>query len=182
MTQFTVRDAKANDCGRMTRMLRGEHMVAFARVGLDAHRTLRTIYNGSYYRRAILADEDLIAIGGVQGSFLDPYGYIWLAMSRSAHRFPKMLVQVFRAEIDEIMKHKIALETTVLDGDKAALRLMAFLGFEAELQGEGSRVYSAKGRRCFVRYVEGNPELWRRAGNSTAVPFLYRAEVPHVVG
>jgi len=181
-----IREARTPDCGRMSRMLRAEHMVALAKVGLETHRTLRSIYDRSYYRKALMIDGELVGLGGVDGNFMSPCGYVWLAVSREAHHYPLTLIREIRKCLDEITLTKRILVTTVLDGDEAALRLMAFLGFSAEAPGdgtgEGRPAYSAAARHRMVKYVKRNPDLWKPAGLSAVVSFLFEPEGAHVMG
>ncbi len=173
--KVTVRDARAHDCGRMSRILRGDHALALGRVGLETHRTLRGIFGRSCYRKALLIDDELVGIGGVESSLMSPCGYVWLALSRQAHHYPLALIREIRKCLDEIMTTKRALVTTVLDGDEPALRLMAFLGFEAS-GFEGRRAHSSEARHRLVKYVQRNPELWNRVGRSNVVSFLYEGD------
>lgn len=171
-----VIEARSFHCGRMARLLRGSHMEAMLRSGMSVHHSLRRTFDGSYFRRVVLIDGEMVALGGVEGEWLATSGFVWLTLTRKAARHPIAIVRAVRGILDEIMETKKELYTAVLDGDEAALRFAAYMGFQAECFGPGARAYSLAGRRRFVRYVQSNPDLHRILGNATAVPFFYKPD------
>lgn len=176
MIDLKVIEGRRYHCGRMSRLLRGAHLEALARTGLSVHHSLRRTFDGSYFRRAILIDGELAALGGVEGDWLATSGFVWLTLTRRAVLHPLPVVRAIHGILDEMMENKVELHTAILDGDEAAVRFAAFLGFQVEGFGPGSRVYSMAGRRRFVRYVQDNPDLHHAIGNGTAVPFIYKPE------
>ena len=81
------------------------------------------------------------------------------------------------------MRFKQRLVATVIDGDEAALRTMAFLGF-APLSIDGTvglPACSAVGRRSFVRAVLADPDFHRPIGTGMSVAFSYVPEGAHVL-
>jgi hypothetical protein len=166
MVELTIKDGKMLYAGQMIRHLRREHQEAFAGVGLNAHRELRSTMAQSSYRRAAFLDGRLAALWGVTGSILSPVGFVWLTLTNEAARHPFMVLRRAKAELDEMMKTRIELTTTVLQDDRAALRLCAFLGFHAEDSGLGAPAYSKKGRKSLMDYVRGNADLRIPVGKS----------------
>ncbi len=131
MPVFTVIDAKPYHCGRMIRLLRGEHLRSVVAIGLNAHREIRNAFETSGYRKAWLIDGELAGLGGVTGHLLENVGMVWLALSRKATRYPVAVVKEARRQLEQIMAIKDMVYTLVLDGDESARRFAVFLGFQA---------------------------------------------------
>lgn len=177
---FQVIEAKPFMCGRMARLLRLEHQEGALRIGLDAHRGLRTTFDKSYYRKAWLIDEDLAALGGVQGTIMSPSGFIWLALSQKATRYPIAIVKEARRQLDEIMKTKLELHTTIIGGDEAAKRLVAFLGFHVADHGPGAPAETRYGRKRLIDHIDHEPALRIPFGSGYAVMVgFHRMEENH---
>jgi hypothetical protein len=175
MTTFRIAEAQPWHCGRMVRILRHEHRLASARVGLDAHRQLRALFDLSAFRRVWLADGEMLALGGVSGTCISPYGFIWLALSEKAKRYPVALVKEARRQIDAIMTTKVELMTTIIGGDDAARRLAVFLGFHVQDIGPGQPAYSRHGRRMLTHFLEHETELRIPFGEGYAIKMGYHA-------
>lgn len=176
MPRLEITDGKLRYAGPMIRRLRHEHQQAFARVGLNAHRELRSTMAQSAYCKAAFLDGELAGLWGVVGPQLAPWGFVWLAMTQAAARHPLLALRTARAEIDKIMEWKTELTTTVLSGDTAALRLCAWLGFHCAHEGGGQRAYSRWGRRQLMEYVRETPEIRVPAGGSFAMQMGYHEE------
>lgn len=159
MVKVDVLPGKFYHCTRLSRVLRHEHYASSVRVGLDPKASLREVFGGSYLTRAWFFNDELSALGGVMGSTLSPVGFIWLAMSEKATRYPKTIVQQSRAFLDEVMATKLSLCTTVLGDDETALRFTAFLGFYVSEEFPGLPAFSKQGRRTLVRYAKDDPAL-----------------------
>jgi hypothetical protein len=175
MVNLEIREGSSRYAGQMIRHLRTEHQVAFAAVGLNAHRELRSTMAESAYRRAAFLDGRLAALWGVTGSELSPFGFAWLTLTDEAARHPFLVLRQAKRQLDEIMLTKVELATTVLQNDHAALRLCAWLGFHAGHQGPGAPATSRYGRKTLMEFVRTNPDLRCQAGNSYAVPLGYHA-------
>jgi hypothetical protein len=172
-TTFSIVPAKPWHCGQMCRLLRHERRRATALVGMDAHRELRELFDQSAFRRAWLADGEMIGLGGVTGSLLAPRGYVWLALSEMARRYPLAVVKQARRQLDEIMVTKRELATTIIGGDEAAKRLAVFLGFHVQDEGPGQPAYSRYGRRTLHKHLETETELRIPVGRGYAIPMGY---------
>lgn len=172
---FTIVPAKPWHCGAMVRRLRLEQRKAVARLGLDSHRELAEQFGQSAFRRALLIDGQVEALGGVTGSTLSSEGYVWLALSPKAARYPLLLVREARKQLDDIMVTKRLLVTSVLDEDVAAKRFAIFLGFTLA-DDEASPAVSRAGRRLELQRVEGNHEARVPLGSGSAVAMIYRSE------
>ena len=129
MTMFSLIPARAHHCGQMCRLLRHEHARAIAAIGIEPHRALRHYFDQSSIRKAWLIDGKLAGLGGVTGTKMASTGFVWLALSSAAMKYPIKIVKTARAQLDEIMTIKHDLVTTIIDGDEAAQRLAVFLGF-----------------------------------------------------
>ncbi len=99
MTTFEIIEARPWHCGQMCRQLRHEHAQALVRMAVNSHREMKSCFDQSSYSRAWLIDGRLGAIGGVTGSLLDPAGYVWLAISQDAMRYPKAVVREARRQL-----------------------------------------------------------------------------------
>ena len=129
MPRFELIEARPHHCGQMARRLRADHRAAIERVGGNVHSMIRNSFDPSSYRRALLCDGRMIALGGVSGTLASPTGFIWLACADDVGRYPKQLFRVVRALLAEITETKRDLESFILPGDAAALRFVRRLGF-----------------------------------------------------
>ncbi len=177
--RFQIIPAKPWHCGAMVRRLRIEHRMAVAKLGLDSHRELSDRFGQSAFRRALLIDGHLEALGGVTGSLLSGEGYVWLALSQCAARYPLALVREARAQLEQIMVTKRVLVTSVLDDDIAAKRFAIFLGFVPALPGglaAASPAVSRAGRRTLARWLDEDDEARIPLGIGSAQALAYWAE------
>lgn len=129
MPVFEIKEAKLQHCGQMIRMLRVEHYRAVAQLGINGHQELRNRFDASAFRRIWTIDGRLSALGGVTGSLLDATGYVWLAMSWEAARYPIQIVREARKQLGEILGYKNRLSTRIISTDPASLRFARSLGF-----------------------------------------------------
>lgn len=173
---FQIIPAKPWHCGAMVRKLRLEHRKAVAQLGLDSHRELFDRFGQSCYRRALLIDGKLEALGGVTGSALSGEGYVWLALSAKAARYPLLLVREARRHLDLVMQTRSVLVTTVLDGDHAAQRFAIFLGFVLAHDETAQPAASRAGRRVLADRAAIDPEARIDLGAGSAVVLAYRGE------
>lgn len=171
MPTFQIIEARAHHCGQMARRLRIEHRAAIA--GINAHRELRDRFEASAFRRAWLIDGELAALGGVVGGALSTTGYIWLALSELALRYPVATVKEARRQLDEIMATKRELGTVIVPADKAALRFAVFLGFHVADQGLGGPAGTRLERSALRRYLESAPELRIPMADREVIPVGY---------
>ncbi len=177
MTRFTTIPGQIRHCGQLSRVLRHGHQEALLRLGVSAHHQLRAAFEQSYFCKAWLIDGQLSGLGGVVGSVMTPIGFIWVALSERATRFPVAIIKEARTQLDEVMRTKVMLTTNIVDGDEAALRLAAYLGFHVDDSGLGMPAYSHHGRRRLARYVRTNPDLLQPLGRGRVVAMGYH---PHL--
>lgn len=126
--RFEIAEAKPWHCGEIARRLRLEHARAVRLLGVDTHRALLDAFRGSCFRRAWLGDGKLFGLGGVVGSPFGQTGAVWLALAEEATRYPRAIVREARQQLDALSATR-SLVTTLIDGDEAANRFAAFLGF-----------------------------------------------------
>ncbi len=150
-----------------------EHQAACARLGQDVHRGLRDVYDRSYYRRGWYIDNHLSGLGGVVGTPLSPIGFCWLALTERATRHPLEIVKETRRQLAAVMETKTLLVTSIVDGDAAAKRLAAFLGFEVLEQTEGSRAETRYGRRRLVEFIEREQSIRMPMGGGYVIPLSF---------
>lgn len=149
MTEFQIVEAREYHCGQIIRRLREEHHAAIAGLGVNAHREIRANFADSAYRRAWLINGRLAALGGVTGPLASSQGFIWLALTAQATRYPLEIVKEARRQIDHILETKRDLVTSLIPGDRTAIRFATFLGFEI---AHTSMVPYGKGEVISVRY------------------------------
>ena len=176
MAKFQVIEASMRHCGQMSRILRLEHQKALALVGVNTHREIRATFDESYFRRAWLIDGKLAALGGVRGSLLSPYGFVWLALSSEALKYPIQIVKTAQWQMRFILRTKKELYTTVLDDDASAKRFAVFMGFHVADEGEGSRAWSRPARRALVQYISQASDRRLPFGDSYVVAMGYHEE------
>lgn len=173
MTTFAIIDAKPHHCGQMVRLLRIEHQSAIARLGLNSHRELRERFDQSSFRRSWLIDGKLAALGGVTGAKISGHGFLWLAISERARKYPVAIVKEARRQLAEVMLVKRELATTILNGDDAARRLAVFLGFHVADDGPGAPAYSRFARRDLTRHLDNDPDIRIPIGDGFAIAMGY---------
>lgn len=134
MTRFQVIEAKPHHCGQIIRIIRNEHKMAMAQIGVnDGHGKLRQMFQSSYMRVAWMIDGKLAAIGGVSGTAIGFSGQVWLAVAERAVRFPVEMVKESRRQLARIMEIKDHLVTTIAEDDKTSKRFAEFMGFQKSL-------------------------------------------------
>lgn len=174
--RFQIIPAKPWHCGAMVRRLRIEHRMAVAKLGLDSHRELSDRFGQSAFRRALLIDGHLEALGGVTGSLLSGEGYVWLALSQKAMQYPLTVIKQARQQLAAVMQTKRTLITSILDGDDAAKRFAIFLGFVPADLDDAISAFSRLGRRDMLRRLETNEDARISMGSGSAVVMRYKAE------
>lgn len=130
--KFEVIEGRENHCGQISRQLRAGHRKIVAQFGIDTHRELRARFDDSAIRRAWMIDGQLAALGGVAGPVLASSGFLWLAVSNRAMKYPVAMVRAAREQLDLICVIKRELVTTIMDGDEESKRFAIFLGFSIE--------------------------------------------------
>jgi hypothetical protein len=177
MPRFDLIDAKIWHCGQMCRRLRSQHAIAVAGLDIEPHMQLRTLFDDSAYRKAWLIDGELAALGGVTGTSMSTWGYVWLAITDKAaakHKFA--IVREARRQLALLMTTRHELATTIIGGDEAAKRLAVFLGFHVAHEGRGSPATSRYGRRTLQEFLDSEPDLRIPVGAGYAIAMGYHRE------
>lgn len=141
--RFEIIEGRPWHCGQIARTMRREHREAVACLGIDSHREISQRFEVSAFRRAWLIDGKLAALGGITGSAISGTGFLWLALSESATRYPVAIIKEARRQLDEILTVKNEIVTTILDMDEPARRMAIFLGFHGKDRltvGQGTAV------------------------------------------
>lgn len=167
-------DAKIRHCGQITRSLRVDHAATLMRMDVQIHRELRHYFDTSYYKRSAFIDGHLVAVGGCQGSLISSSGFLWLALSQYAMKFPVAVLRYAKREIEHLAKTKTELRTTLLPDDVPAQRLAAFLGFEAVDGFGGGRAQDRRGRGLLMNHWRSNPDFMVAAGSAQQIPVFWR--------
>lgn len=130
MGRFEVIPGRQYHCGAIIRRLRAEHRAAVVSLGIPPHQSLRSNFDISMFTRAWFIDGELAGLGGVTGSEISSTGYVWLALSEKATKFPVEIVKETRRQMARIMLTKRDLITLIIPEDKTSLRFATWLGFE----------------------------------------------------
>jgi hypothetical protein len=181
MPRFEVVEAQPHHCGQMARKIRHEHKEAILRAcgdGMTLHRHIRETFDASSYRRALLCDGQMIALGGVTGTLSAAHGFIWMAATEDAKRYPKELIHTVRHLLAEIMVVKRELATTVIESDRAARRFAVFLGFHVAHVGDGSPAATRAQRRALLNHLDldQSKRLPIGKGGETVIPMGFHLE------
>lgn len=176
MTRFEIITAKPWHCGAMVRRLRAEHREAVARTGMAAHRELRSMFEQSSFRRSLLIDGELSALGGVTGGLASATGFAWVVMTERATKYPLGITREIKRQLDAMMLTRRELATTIIGGDEAALRMAIFLGFHVADDGPGSVAASRFARRQLRRYIESDPDLRLPIGEGYCIAMGYHPQ------
>lgn len=178
MTALEIREARPQDIGRFVRRMRREHAQALATKGISVHHAMRLTYYASFLSRVAFLGGEPFAIWGCVGHFLSPFGLVWLVTTEMGTKHPLLLVKETRRQLNEMMVTKAQLLTTVADGDEAAMRFAAFLGFHVSHEIEGRPAFSRAGRHRLVKHATEVPDYRLPLGTGFAVRMGYHAEVP----
>lgn len=149
MGRFEIIPGRQFHCGAMIRRLRAEQREAIATIGIDPHRSLRDNFDMSVFVRAWLIDGSLAGLGGVTGPEIATTGYVWLALSEQATRFPVEIAKEARRQMTRIMLTKRELITSIIPEDQKSLRFAAWLGFEVT---SPTPIPCGKGRIILAKY------------------------------
>ncbi len=152
MGRFEIIPGRQYHCGQIIRRLRAEHRAAVVSLGIAPHQSLRANFDISMFTRAWLIDGELAGLGGVTGSEISSTGYVWLALSEKATRYPVEIVKETRRQMARIMVTKRDLVTLIIPEDKTSLRFATWLGFEAV---DPTPIPCGNGRVLLIRYQGG---------------------------
>lgn len=174
--EVEIVDAKIRHCGQIARYLRVDHAAMLMRRDVPIHRELRRHFDASYYRRSAFVDGHLAAVWGCEGALISSSGFLWLALSQYALKFPTAALRYAKREIDHLAKTKTELGTTLLPEDEAAQRLAVFLGFESRDGFGGGRARSRKFRSNLMRYWRSNTELLVDTGRNAQIAVIWHRQ------
>ncbi len=150
--KFEIIEGREHHCGQISRLLRLGHREIVARFGIDTHRELRARFDDSAFRRAWLIDGHLAALGGVTGPLLASSGFLWLAISNRAMKYPVAMVREAKSQLEVICEIKRELVTTIMDGDEESKRFAIFVGFVPD--GEDGSASSKFGRMSLSQKLD----------------------------
>lgn len=170
MPDFTLIEGKAWHCGAIVRRLRHGHLEQLYRAGIDIHRELRVSFDSSSYRRTWLIDGKIAGMGGIIGSDISASGFVWIAVTEAARKYPLQIIRTVRGELDQILALKHQLTCIVLPYDEPACRFAAFMGFRVAASQVDYQGYSRTGRRHLTRFLRDEPELRVPFGSGFCVP------------
>lgn len=132
MTLLQPIEARAHHCGQISRQLRAEHRDILDQMHVPTHRELRDAFDASVIRRAWLLNGSLCALAGITGTSASSHGVIWLALTDEATKHPVQVARGAMRFIEEVMRVKRTLSTTLLADDRHGMLLLYFLGFHVE--------------------------------------------------
>lgn len=171
-----ITEARVRHCGQISRTMRVDHHRLLLSMGVPIHRELRSMFEGSYYRRAAHLDGTLAAIWGVESTPVSSDGRVWLVLAQHAIKYPLTIIRQARKELTHLAGTKSCLTTTVIANDEPGIRLAVMLGFQVDNDLEGLRAHDRKGRGRLMRYLKGNPDLLVPAGSAQQIAIVWRPE------
>lgn len=174
--KLEITDAKPFHCGQIARSMRVDHHRLLLSMNVPIHRDLRSMFDGSYYRRAAFIDGTLSAIWGVESTPVNSDGRVWLVLSQHAIKHPMTIIRQARRELTHLAGTKSCLTTTVIADDEPAIRLAIMLGFQVENDPEGLPAMDREGRNRLMRYLKSNPDLLVPAGGAQQIGIIWRPE------
>ena len=157
--KFEVREARLHDCGKLSRMIRATHRAEAEKFHSNLHADLQARYFESAFCRSLFIDDRLAAMGGVIGPELATAGYVWVALSQEATKYPLSITKEAKRQLAIIMNTRRELITTVMGGDDDALRFAVFLGFHVSQGDGGDEAFSKEGRVRLTNYIKNNADL-----------------------
>lgn len=166
MVEYAVVEAKPWHCGRMSRILRAEHKRAVAATNI--HKEMSSVFGQSYLRRSALVDGRPVAMWGVIGTLVSAEGYVWLALSDEAARYPVAVLREAKRQLAAIMQTKRELATTIDVDDSAARRFAVFFGFHVAHDEGGSPATTKAERRRLLDYLDKREDI--RLGDGKIIP------------
>lgn len=129
---ITEAEAKLHHCGALARTLRAEHREILEHMQVPTHKELREAFEASPIRRSWFLDGKLAAMAGVTGPLASSDGVLWMALTDEMAQHPVPVGRRARRLVDQVMRYKRRLTTSILKGDKAGMDFAHFLGFMVE--------------------------------------------------
>jgi hypothetical protein len=130
VTTFETSEGRAHHGGQIARHLRVGHRIALGSRAGQTHQQIRDRFDDSSFSRAWFVDGRLAALGGVCGGIISPEGFVWLAITEAATRFPIAMTKEALKHLGDVMLIKRRLTTVVLRDDLASVRFAEALGFD----------------------------------------------------
>jgi hypothetical protein len=125
----TVRARRA-DCFTIARTLRPKQRAAMIALGLRPFEEFQDAYDNTLAPKAWFINGELAAVGGVAGSAVSPYGFLWLALAEHATKYPVAVVKECARQFRDVLTIKRHVITTLLPDDRSAWRFADFFDFD----------------------------------------------------
>ena len=165
-----VVEAKRHHCGAMARRMRKVHLDILASGGVSAHRELVWVFGQSSFRRSVFFEGEIVAMGGITGSWLATHGVAWLVLAEEFRNHPVTIVRHAVRLLKQEMRTRSELAATVLLGDEAALNFAVYLGFHVSHDDEGEPATDRASRKRLAHYVENKVDIRIPAGPLFVIP------------
>ncbi len=133
--------------GILSAQLSESERACFASLGRDARRVIRGFFRQSSYRRTALIEERPIAIWGITGSLCSSSGILWLRLGDRARDLPRLVVELAREELAQMLETRRELVCYIDASDTRAQRFASFFGFDLDEPAviEGSNFSARRG-------------------------------------
>ena len=165
---FELREAQLWDCGQIIRRLRPEHVAAF---GGAYYAALRRAFDRSAISYSFFIDDELMAIYGVTGTLLAPFGYVWSAFAAKAlKRFPVTLTREARRHLRWLSTLKMELVTGVMSEDRTSIEFAVAVGFRPKGNLKDLN------RREMAAYISDTPALRIPFGDKFVIALRHQGE------
>lgn len=173
--KFEVVEARRTHCMQMARTLRYAHQAFLLGKKIDIRRELIRLYDASFYRKAWLADGELMGLGGVRGDIMSTTGSIWLTVTEKAMQHPIAMVREARRQLAMLMLLKQEIDTTISFEDAAAQNFAIYLGFFCQGEFRWRKDTSSR-RRLYLDRINRTPPKVVHCGNHFQIGMVYTGE------
>lgn len=134
----------------------------------DARRVLHRLFMDSSTRRTIIVDGKPVAMWGVNGPLLADTAIVWLALGRTASKWPVSVVRCATAELKKLATRIGKLYAAIGENDASAIAFAEAIGF--------NRSYDFDPAEGFVgmefRPLPDQPIGKIRAGEKSSSPYI----------
>ncbi len=109
---------------------------------------MRGFFRQSSYRRTALLDDRPLALWGITGSLCSSSGILWLRVGTRARSLPRLVVELAREELKQMLETRRELVCYIDASDIRAQRFASFFGFDLEepARVEGGQFMARRGR------------------------------------
>lgn len=126
---ISVVDMKRHHCGIMARKIRKEQLHPTIQDNGGIHQIIVNHFKKSDFGKSIFFNGELIAMGGIQKSFLEQDSFVWLSISDKLRNLKfAVILQTIRA-IKKYIKNEKHILSIINTTDETSVKFAKFFGF-----------------------------------------------------